>query len=119
MHDVLGLGYGVEGECNHPHWEELLTAVRDRLATSAELSETERHELLYVLARENEDERIAAALEASPRLVEQPQARWQIAIILPCALGEGAVQALKQLAQDDDEYVRRRALAALSALGAT
>lgn len=69
--DVLGLGHGAEWECNYPHWAELWDAARRHIETSAELGELERRELLYVLARDNEDERIAEMLSASPRIVEQ------------------------------------------------
>ncbi|MET8150148.1 HEAT repeat domain-containing protein [Actinoplanes sp. NPDC049668] len=124
--DVLGLGHGREWECNYPHWDELWDAARRHIETSVELSDLERRELLYVLARDNEDEEIAEMLSASPRVVEQllplaleypdPDARWQIAMILPAALGDRAIEPLRQLAQDDDEYVRGRARAALSSL---
>ncbi|WP_394328293.1 HEAT repeat domain-containing protein [Couchioplanes caeruleus] len=68
-------------------------------------------------------------LSAAPRVVEgllplaleypDSQARWQIAMILPAALGERAIEPLRRLAQDGDEYVRRRACTALSSMGST
>ncbi|GIF17264.1 HEAT repeat domain-containing protein [Actinoplanes teichomyceticus] len=127
--DVLGLGHGGEWECNYPYWDELRDAARRHIETSTQLSDLERRELLYILARDNEDEQIAEMLSASPRVVEEllplaleypdPDARWQIATILPAALGDRAIEPLRRLAQDGDDYVRRRARAALSSMGTT
>jgi hypothetical protein len=120
--DVLGLGHGAEWESNYPHWELLYQAVLQRLETPAKLSESEKGELLYVLARDSEDEEVAEMLARSPAVVEQliptvfdypdPDARWQFAMMLPVALGEDAAEHLARFSRDDNEYVRRRALAA-------
>ena len=76
----------------------------------------------------NEDEQIPEMLSARPRVVEQllplaldypdPLARWQIDMILPAALGDRAIEPLRRLVRDRDDYVRRRAHAALSAWSA-
>ena len=55
--DVLELGHGSEWECNYPYWGELWAAARRHIETSAELSELEHRELLYILARDNETSR--------------------------------------------------------------
>lgn len=125
--DLLGLGHGAEWECNYPHWERLLAAVQERISTAPGLTGAEQHDLLYVLARDNEDEQVAEMLKTAPRLVEEllplalahpdPAARWQIAMILRAALGDGAGDPLGKFTKDDDEYVRRRARAALGTLG--
>ncbi|RSM56881.1 hypothetical protein DMB66_32625 [Actinoplanes sp. ATCC 53533] len=124
--DVLALGHGAEWESNYPHWEALYESVRQRLRATDILSESERFELLYVLARDNEDEQVADILAGAPAAVNQlipaifdypdPDARWQFAIILPLALGVSAMGYLQRLLQDDNEYVRRRAHAAVDRL---
>jgi HEAT repeat protein len=82
--------------------------------------------LLYVLARDNEDERIADELKHAPLALSKilqsaltypdPDARWQIAMIIPRALGQAARGPLHQLCTDTAEYVRRPATFALDEL---
>jgi HEAT repeat protein len=126
--DVLGIGHGRgEWECNYPHWEELYESAEALLAQPHLIDEESADLLLYVLARDNEDERIADELKHAPLALSKilqrgltypdPDARWQIAMILAAAMGEAARETLHQLSTDTDEYVRRRATFALDELG--
>ncbi|MEV6692565.1 HEAT repeat domain-containing protein [Micromonospora sp. NPDC051196] len=124
--DYLNLGHGAEWEANYPHWEALLDAAEQAVKRASVLEREVISDLLFVLARDNEDERVAEILRDNPaalrRLLPQAlrypdaQARWQVAAILP-ALGAVAVEPLMQLKLDPDEYVRRRAAIALSEIG--
>jgi hypothetical protein len=63
--------HGAEWESNYPHWELLYQAVLQRLRAPTELSESEKAELLYVLARDRKDEEVAEMLARAPAGVEQ------------------------------------------------
>ena len=127
--DVLDLGHGAEWESNYPHWGALLAAVQTAIAETGKLDEESISLVLFVLARDNEDEAVADTLRATPATLARllpaalnypdPQARWQIASILPAVLGAHALEPLCHLNQDPDEYVRRRASIALDELQAT
>jgi HEAT repeat protein len=122
--DELGLGHGAEWESNYPNWDQLWSAAREAIEDYGKLNGRDVDDLLFALGRDNEDEVIAEMLSTAPgalkkilsRALASPdsQVRWQIASILPVALGKEAQSALRKLAVDDDEYVRRRALAALA-----
>jgi hypothetical protein len=125
--DVLRIGHDRgEWECNYPHWQELYETTEALLAQPRLIDEESTELLLYVLARDNEDERIADELRHAPLALSKilhraltypdPDARWQIAMILPAAMGEAARELLDQLCKDTHEYVRRRATFALEEL---
>lgn len=125
--DVLGIGHGRgEWECNYPHWQELYEAAEALVAQPQLIDEESTELLLYVLARDNEDERIANELKHAPLALSKilqramaypdPDARWQIAMILSAAIGQAAREPLHQLCGDTAEYVRRRATFALEEL---
>lgn len=115
--------YGAgEWECNYPDWHSLYTAIDDFLAAASHrtLTDTELELLLYVLARDNEDERVLYTLEEFPSIAMQlvqaavsfpdTDARWQAAVLAGCI---GAAVVVRQFLNDEAEYVRRRAAAAL------
>lgn len=125
--DVLGIGHGRgDWECNDPHWQELYVGAEAVVEQPDLIDEDATQLLLYVLARDNEDERIAHGLENAPlalaKVLERalthpdPDVRWQVAMIMPAALGEAAREPLHRLCADTSEYVRRRAAAALAEL---
>lgn len=126
--DALGLGHGAEWESNYPHWPELLDAVQAVINQPEAIDDELADLVLFVLARDNEDELVADMLKESPatlrRLLsaalqyQDAQARWQIAAILPSALKGEAEGSLVQLGNDTNDYVRRRASIALSQLRA-
>lgn len=120
-----------EWECSYEDWPSLYRAVDDVLnaVPATEWDGETTQLLLYALARDNEDERIAEELatrpealltlaEASLRSAED-QARWQIAAQLSRMNGwpSEAQSLLESLARDEDEYVRRRALMSLGIRG--
>jgi len=114
-----------EWECDYPHWGEMYEAVR--IAIDGELNERLAQDILYALARDNEDEFILEMLEERPKkaiyLAEQAikfpdrEARWQIAVVLGRIGSKDADRILANLEQDEDEYVRRRAKSSKSDAG--
>jgi hypothetical protein len=120
-----------EWECGYPDWRRLHDAVSQFLRTRSWSSWTdgERADVLYVLARDNEREVVAAVLvEGLPAedlfaLVElsfeegEEDARGQLADRLPelATLAPARVEELLvRLAADPGESVRSRALGALA-----
>lgn len=111
-----------EWECDYPSWRQLYTAIDEFLAAAARraLTGAELELLLYVLARDNEDERILETLEKFPAIAAQVaeaavtcsdvDARWQAAVL---AARLGAVGTVRRFLDDKAEYVRRRAGLAL------
>ena len=107
-----------EWECDYPHWPEMYEAVR--AAMQSEVKALDPHEILFVLARDNEDEIVlgllanhpAIALHIAPSALTFPdrEARWQMAVVLGRIGGNDVGQFLASFANDSDEYVRRRAL---------
>ena len=110
--------HGAEWECDYPDFQQLYAAVADFLATAAHrsLTHAELELLLYVLARDNEDERVLETLEQFPSIAQQVaeaavsfsdvDARWQAAV-LAGRIGSAAV--VRRFLDDEAEYVRRRA----------
>jgi HEAT repeat protein len=78
-------------------------------------------EIVYVLARDNEDERVLEMLTSRPEIVfalcelasSESEARWQIAVALGRIGGVEASARLQRFVDDPEEYVRRRATLAL------
>jgi hypothetical protein len=114
-----------EWECDYPDWRALYAAVEDLLAVAAHRTVTgeELELLLYVLARDNEDEHILETLEQFPSIAAQVaeaavsfsdvDARWQAAVL---AGRIGIASTVRRLLDDRAEYVRRRAGFALQEL---
>lgn len=114
-----------EWECDYPDWQTLYAAVDDFLAVAAHRTITgeELELLLYVLARDNEDEHVLETLELFPGIAAQVaeaafsisdvDARWQAAVL---AGRIGAVSTVRRYLDDQAEYVRRRAGFALQEL---
>ncbi|WP_321849540.1 HEAT repeat domain-containing protein [Burkholderia diffusa] len=125
----------VEWECEYGHWEALWDAslaVVDSLAPAA-WTATACADLLYAIARDQALEHISSMLWTQPDALlalarasidaSEPNAKWQLAARLG-GLGSHAAEAeaealLLRLVDDEDEYVRRRALLALGALKST
>jgi hypothetical protein len=117
--------HGAEWECDYEHWETLYAAVDDFLAAAAHrtLAVEELELLLYVLARDNEDERVLETLQRFPGIAAQvaeaavrfpdDDARWQAAVL---AGRIGSAAAVRRFLDDEAEYVRRRAGFALQEL---
>jgi hypothetical protein len=121
-----------EWECDYPHWPELYAAVMEHIAASPPdvWSDEQLQAVLYALARDNEDERLAEeirlrhpatllALAKAALLGGEFDARWQLADqlgYLDHDLGD-VERLLLALVRDKDEYVRRRALKSLARVG--
>jgi hypothetical protein len=121
-----------EWELEYPGWSPLSTAFAGFMKQTkpSQWDETTLLDLLYIIARDNENEALVALLsEAQPeglfRLAEaavgcyEPDARWQVAEYLGLVEDDRAraEAILLVLADDDAEYVSRRALLALANLG--
>lgn len=115
-----------EWECDYPDWQSLYAAVADFLTAAAQrtLADAEIELLLYVLARDNEDERVLEMLEQFPAIAMQvaeaavgfpeADARWQAAVLSGRI---GAATVVRRFLNDEAEYVRRRAGFALQEMG--
>ncbi len=83
----------------------------------------EMDDLLFLLAFENESEYVIEKIEDNSLLAwnlaeagvnyPNPEARWQIGVLLGELGGDRAITLLAQLCLDTDEYVRRRSLLSL------
>jgi hypothetical protein len=111
-----------EWECIYEHWSELCTAFEHFLDQRApdQWSPAETEAVLYAVARDNEAEVLANAMSRFPQHLlaaarasigcPEPDAKWQLAEVLTKADPAQALAVLAALADDPDEYVRRRAL---------
>jgi len=131
--DTLPSARSGEWECDYEHWPDYHAAVAAFIEARpiALWSSEETRAVLYAIARDNEIEHLAREVRCRhPEiLIElarasihegEPDARWQLAEELGRAGPLSDVEAiLLELARDDAEYVRRRALAALARLGST
>lgn len=121
-------------ELEYPEWSALSTAFEDFIKQTRpnQWDESTVLDLLYIIARDNENEDLVSLLsEAQPkglfRLAEaatgcnEPDARWQLAEYLGRVEGDRAraEAILLVLVDDDAEYVSRRALLALANLGSS
>lgn len=117
-----------EWECDYPDWPSIHAVVTDVLSREdalAHLGESGVESILYLLARDNECEIIAGALAVRSEILVafahaalrtgESDAKWQIAHRLREAhlRPQDAEALLLKFVEDDDEYVRRRALFAL------
>jgi hypothetical protein len=117
-----------EWEVDYGEWEEIYRAYSDLLGAiqPEDLTHELSHQLLYLLARDNEIEFLKRELVARPlhlfalvkaaQLSDEMDARWQIADALGSveASDENVVPVLEVFVVDHDEYVSRRALLALA-----
>jgi hypothetical protein len=117
--------YG-EWECDYEHWDELWEAAEQsmkRYGHEPPDTETTNH-LLYVIARDNEIERLRGELVKYPELlrhlarfgVDSPErdAKWQIVITVADAMLHDSADLIRPYLSDSDEYVRRRGLLAIA-----
>ena len=110
--------HGAEWECDYPDWQRLYAAVDELVAEAVQRTVTceELELLLYVLARDNEDEHVLETLGQFPGIAAQVaeaavsfsdvDARWQAAVV---AGRIGAASTVRRFLDDPAEYVRRRA----------
>ena len=113
--------YG-EWETEYPHWDRLYATVGELLC-SGSWPISSLPLLLYVLARDNEAEYVLdllsqyqeSGMALAGACINYPDsdARWQIAVFLGKVRTPEAIEMLKKLAEDENEYVRRRALIAI------
>ena len=109
---------GALWECDYPDWQAIYAAVDGFVAEAAQrtITSEELELLLYVLARDNEDEHVLETLGQFPGTAAQVVeaavcfsdvgARWQAAVI---AGRIGAASTVRRFLDDPAEYVRRRA----------
>lgn len=114
----LGVHSAGEWECDYPDWQGLYAAVDDFLAAAAQrrVTQAELELLLYVLARDHEDEHVLERFEEFPSIATQVaeaavsfsdvDTRWQAAVL---AGRIGSASAVRRFLDDEAEYVRRRA----------
>lgn len=119
--------YG-EWECDYEYWPELRAAFELFLqeGASEQWSAEEAAAVLYAVARDNEVEILAKTMARYPRHLvaaawaavqcSDSDAKWQLAGVLATVAPEAAHPVLEILANDPDEYVRRRALLDLGRL---
>ncbi|HEV2457347.1 MAG TPA: HEAT repeat domain-containing protein [Ktedonobacterales bacterium] len=112
-------------------WPELYGAFTTFVRANSwrQWNETTSQALLYAIARDNEMAELVKVVAENPddllHLAEQavafpdPDARWQIVVELSCLEPQPpqVEPLLLQFAQDEDEYVKRRALMALADVG--
>lgn len=111
-----------EWETEYPNWESLWKASEETLA-KIKISPEDIRLLLYVIARDNECERVkemlseypknGMALAFSARGYSDSEARWQIADFLGTQCNSKSEQFLRAYFADSNEYVRRRAMLAM------
>lgn len=119
--------YG-EWECDYPSWADIYTEWTSLMANlevsewTLSLTET----ALYAVARDNECQflsrqiplHVLRLLAKAARDCSEPDAKWQLAV----ELGKSSINnqdILLALANDENEYVRRRAVQSLARLGST
>ncbi len=119
-----------EWECDYHAWEALHSEATKFAASVApdRWSNSDVDDLLYAIARDNELEHIASTIAESPdallRLASvsvptsEHDAKWQLAAQLGhlATHKKQAEAILLDLVDDEEEYVRRRALLALGTL---
>ncbi len=121
-----GWEYGAEWDCNYGDWPAIWAATEAFLEANqpAQWHDEVAEELLYIVARDGEDEWIKEELAERPihllalakRGLHSPEreARWQLADALGVVdAADAEVESLlMQFCDDSDEYVSRRALLA-------
>lgn len=118
-----------EWECDYKAWGGLYEAVLQFVAARpfGSWSPEELRAVLYAIARDNEMQHLAREIRKRHSELLLPLARaalgigerddrWQLAVELG-SVGLGAEQVLLEMARDEHEYVRRRALESLARVG--
>lgn len=120
-----------EWECDYDGWTQLREAFERFVAAPDSLAWAQAmiDELLYILARDNEMEWLAGLVGQDESLTlllaeqalsgHEPDAKWQLAVQLGRHPSAESERLLEALAQDDHEYVSRRALMALAEQGSS
>ena len=111
-----------EWELNYQNWDEIYSSFKDFISSAHPLAWNKEaiEKLLYIIARDNEDEKLAEIVSEKPEILiklaqeavfsVEKDARWQLATRLHVLKDRDlAVKLLRVFAQDQDEYVRRRA----------
>lgn len=117
----------VERESDYPNWGNLNIALDKAINELDKIYQKEKAELLIQgLAIDNESEltleKIKENLKDKNIFIEQvinsnqPQTKWQIAELLGNNRIVNTVQYLKKLTEDNDKYVKRRALLSLNSI---
>ncbi|RYD29755.1 MAG: HEAT repeat domain-containing protein [Verrucomicrobiaceae bacterium] len=119
--------YG-EWECDYNDWSAFWKASENAIAEAerGQLDSDDALNLLYGIARENETQWLRRFLIGYPRTLRSlairsasypdGDAKWQLACSIADACLPDAVEILQPFLRDEDEYVRRRSLLALSPL---
>ncbi|WP_143752138.1 HEAT repeat domain-containing protein [Marinobacter profundi] len=117
--------YG-EWECDYENWHDLWEASEEtmRRYENESPSDEASSKLLYVIARDNELERLRNTLVEYPGLLRhlasiahscpEPDAKWQIAVSIADAQLPEAADLIRPFLTDSSEYVRRRSLLAIA-----
>lgn len=119
---------GGEWECDYRAWQDIYHAFAAFVATPCQQwSEASIVQLLYIIARDNDNQILARTLGQHPEnllyLAEragtqrEPDATWQLAVELgrlPAAYWPRVEPLLLAYLRDPDEYVRRRVLSVLA-----
>jgi hypothetical protein len=114
-----------EWETDYPDWAVIEGHFRDFIRTvpSSRWNSEELSQLEYILARDNECERLVECLtdDALIALSEfalvhgEQDSKWQLADALPKISNKGkAIDLIERFVNDTEEYVNRRALMALA-----
>lgn len=117
-------------ECDYDAWpawhRAVLVCVADHVSRPWSFDDIEQ--VLYAIARDNDTQYLAREIRMrQPETLlfltraalahGEAQARWQLAVELEMVAGEASEHLLLALATDEDEYVRRRAIRSLTAIG--
>lgn len=125
-----GYEYGRgEWESEYDDWEAIRGEFKNMIHSSShdEYTEEELHELLYILARDNEDEGLADIISENEEWLicfceesffsGENDAKWQLAVRIKYIHDRNtAEEFLKRYASDKNEYVQRRASIELAEL---
>lgn len=121
-----------EWECDYQRWPELYRAFSAFVADTQchAWRESTKHNVLYIIARDNENQILARALGNSPENIlclaayavthREPNATWQLAVELgglPRTYWSRVEPLLLSYMRDPDEYVQRRVLTVLADTG--
>ncbi len=121
---------GWNWEAGYTEWPQLWQLYDDFLQTHQPetWSPTVIDQLLYIIARDNDSGSLARSTARYPRALIQlaaeavkqhrPDAGWQLAVHLPELEDKQTAEALLEMfMQQEDEYMRRRALLSLARIG--
>lgn len=122
-HEALG----GEWECDYTHWQIIYDAFAEFQSQQSPYTWTsdQKERLLYIIARDNEMQCLASALNQEALIVLSQtalyhapvDAKWQLAIQLHSLDDKKlALSLLDQFLQDEDEYVVRRSLMEMARL---